>query len=177
MSVVNLIAKSACAGLLPVTIGDVTLAEVDQGSMWSVSPFQGVEKDCVVALKGVGISWPEVGQRNANAAWFGLDQVIVFVQELPILPAAVTDQSDAWAVVSVSGNAQGVLARLVPVDLRVPVEAVMWTLVGHMTAHVTCVAHDRFEVMVMRSMARTLVHDLTKAAEALAARGALGADI
>jgi hypothetical protein len=31
--------------------------------------------------------------------------------------------------------------------------------------------------MVMRSMARTLVHDLTNAAEALAARGALGADI
>lgn len=73
MSVVNLIAKSACAGLLPVAIGDVTLAEVDQGSMWSVSPFQGVEKDCVVALKRVGISWPEVGQRNASAAWFGLD--------------------------------------------------------------------------------------------------------
>ena len=177
MSVVNLIAKSACAGLLPVTIGDVTLAEVDQGSMWSVSPFQGAEKDCVVALKRVGIAWPEVGQRNANAAWFGLDQVIVFAQELPNLPAAVTDQSDAWAVVSVSGNSQGVLARLVPVDLRVPVGTVMLTLVGHMTAHVTCVAPDRFEVMVMRSMARTLVHDLTNAAEALAARGDLGADI
>lgn len=177
MFVVNLIAKSACAGLLPVTIGDVTLAEVDVGQMWSVSPFAGAEKDCAVALKAVGVVWPQVGRRAEGASWLGLDQVMVYADALPEMPAAVTDQSDAWAVVSVSGDAQTVLARLVPVDLWVPVGAVRRTLVGHMTAHVSCVAYDRFEVMVMRSMARTLVHDLTTAAEAIAARGALDVDI
>ncbi|MFT5064771.1 MAG: sarcosine oxidase subunit gamma [Yoonia sp.] len=171
MFVVELKAMSACAGLLPVTIGSVTLAEVDKGPMWSVSPFVGSEKACMAALKKVDIVWPDVGQLLPHAVWFGLDQVIVFADTVPDMPAAVTDQSDAWAVVAVSGDAQAVLARLVPVDLWVPAGAVMRTLIGHMTAHITCVADDRFEVMVMRSMARTLVHDLTTAAEAIAARG------
>ncbi|MCO4846699.1 MAG: sarcosine oxidase subunit gamma [Yoonia sp.] len=174
---VDLNAKSACAGLLPVTIGGVALTEVEVGRMWSVSPFAGAGKACETALEKVGVAWPKVGERNTHAAWFGLDQVMVFADTVPDLPAAVTDQSDAWAVVLVSGDAQAVLARLVPVDLRVPDSTVLRTLVGHMTAHVTCLAQDQFEVMVMRSMTETLVHDLTTAAEALAARGASGGHI
>jgi sarcosine oxidase subunit gamma len=40
-----------------------------------------------------------------------------------------------------------------------------------MTAQVTRVAEDAFEIMVMRSMARTLVRELREAAEMVAARG------
>ena len=43
----------------------------------------------------------------------GLDQVMVYAETLPDMPAAVTDQSDAWSSVSVMGDAQTVLARLV----------------------------------------------------------------
>ncbi|MCC5975705.1 MAG: sarcosine oxidase subunit gamma, partial [Rubellimicrobium sp.] len=44
------------------------------------------------------------------------------------------------------------------------------TLVGHMTASVTRVAGEAFEIMVMRSMAGTLLHDMTEAARLVAAR-------
>lgn len=174
---VELKAKSPCAGLLPLTVGDVTLTETEQGPMWSVAPFQGEEKACVAALKKAGVAWPDVGARTENAMWFGLDQAIVFADALPPIPAALTDQSDGWAVVRVSGGVVDVMARLVPVDLRVPAGTVLRTLVGHMTAHITCLEGGSFDVMVMRSMARTLVHDLTTAAQAVAARGASGGHI
>lgn len=171
MFVIDLKAKSACAGLLPVTFGTVVLVEVEARTMWSVSPFKGREDDCISALESAGIAWPDDGTCKKTAAWFGLDQVMIFADSLPDLPAAVTDQSDAWATVAVMGDAQSVLARLVPVDLRLPEGAVIRTLVGHMAAHITCRADDHFEIMVMRSMAQTLVHDLTVAAQAVTARG------
>jgi sarcosine oxidase subunit gamma len=40
-----------------------------------------------------------------------------------------------------------------------------------MPAHITRVSADVYEVMVMRSMAQTLLHDLTRAATGIAARG------
>jgi sarcosine oxidase subunit gamma len=45
------------------------------------------------------------------------------------------------------------------------------TLLGHMTASVTRTGANAFEIMVFRSMAETLVEELTRAANAVAARG------
>ncbi len=174
---VELKVKSPCAGQLPVTVGNMTLTEIETGPMWSVSPFKGGEKACAVALKKVGVAWPAVRERTQSAMWFGLDQIMVFADSLPEMPAAITDQSDGWAVVRVTGGAMDVLARLVPVDLRVPAGTVLRSMVGHMTAHITCLGDGCFDVMVMRSMARTLVHDLTTAGQAIAARGASGGHI
>ena len=88
--------------------------------------------------------------------------------------AAQTDQTGANAVLRVEGPAvEAVLARLVPLDLRAtafPVGQTARTMVAHMMASVTRVGDAAFEVMVMRSMARTLVHDIEGAAKAVAAR-------
>jgi sarcosine oxidase subunit gamma len=89
--------------------------------------------------------------------------------------AAVTAQGDGIAALEVRGAAaEAVLARLVPMDLRAavfPVGRTARTLVNHMAAQVTRVGENAFEIMVMRSMARTLVHELREAAEMVAARG------
>ena len=78
--------------------------------------------------------------------------------------AAVTDQTDAWAVIHIEGQGvEDVLARLVPVDLRGPVfkkNHVTKTMLGHMSVTIKRVGSRGFEIMVMRSMAATLVHDL-----------------
>ena len=89
--------------------------------------------------------------------------------------AGITDQSDAWATVLLSGDAaEDVLARLVPVDLRLqqfPPNQTARTMVQHMNASVTRVADHAFLIMVFRSMAQTLAHELETAMESVAARG------
>ena len=91
--------------------------------------------------------------------------------------AAVVDLSDAQVCVLVEGPAaRDVLARLVPLDLRdvaFPEGATARSLVNHMTATLTRVAPDAWEVMAMRSMAGTLVHELACAMRGVAARGAM----
>jgi len=169
--VVELNERDWLDGQLPREVGPVTLHGVTMGPMWSVSPFAGQQAACVAALAKIAVAWPARGRATAGAMWFGLDQVMVQGAVMPAMPAAVTDQSDAWACICVKGDAVAVLARLVPVDLRAPEGTVWRTLVGHMTAHITCVAEDAYDVMVMRSMAGTLLHDLTTAAQAVAARG------
>ncbi len=170
MSVVELKERDWLDGQLPQQVGPVTLHGVNMGPMWSVAPYAGKQAACVQALAKVAIEWPEQGRATAGAMWFGLGQVMVQGAVMPAMPAAVTDQSDAWACISVKGDAIAVLARLVPADLRAPEGTVWRTLVGHMTAHITCVERDVYDVMVMRSMAATLLHDLTEAANAVAAR-------
>jgi heterotetrameric sarcosine oxidase gamma subunit len=67
-----------------------------------------------------------------------------------------------------------VLARLCPVDSRLsafPVGASLRTEAKHMMASISRLDEDRLQIMVFRSMARTLIHDLKTAMEAGAARG------
>jgi sarcosine oxidase subunit gamma len=45
------------------------------------------------------------------------------------------------------------------------------TELKHMMASITRIGAQSFQIMVFRSMARTLVHDLKTAMEAVAARG------
>lgn len=105
----------------------------------------------------------------------GPEQALV-IGVLPDLSglAAVTEQADAWAVLHLTGpSVVDVLARLVPIDLRPATFKkghTARTLVGHMTASITRVNGDTFEVMVMRSMADTLAHELSEAAKGVAAR-------
>ena len=66
-----------------------------------------------------------------------------------------------------------ILARLVPIDLRdqaFPDGAAARTLFGHMTAVLMRLGPEHYEVMVFRSMAGTLAHDLKDAMESVAAR-------
>lgn len=171
MCVVKLTSKLPFDGALPCDIGPVSLVEVEIGPMWSVAPFAGRQADCVTALSKIGVIWPDVGRCTSLSTWFGLDQIMVFGSTVPDMPAAVIDQSDAWVCIAIKGAAVDVLARLAPVDLRATDDTVWRTQVGHMPAHITRVSADVYEVMVMRSMAQTLLHDLTRAATGIAARG------
>lgn len=180
---VELSAKTPCAGMLPVTIGDLALTEVVPGALTSLAPLKGQ----ITALSSVlkvahGMDMPGVnratGKGNARAIWFAQGQVMLIgpTPDARLADHAVmTDQSDAWAVVRLQGSgADDVLARLVPVDLRGLVFKrghTVRTELKHMMASITRVGSNGFQIMVFRSMAHTLVHDLKTAMEAVAARG------
>jgi sarcosine oxidase subunit gamma len=71
-------------------------------------------------------------------------------------------------------GAEEVLARLCPVDLRqahFDIGSALRTELKHMMASICRLDKDCFQIMVFRSMARTLHHDLKTAMEARAARG------
>lgn len=180
---IDLIAKSPCAGLLPLSVGTVTLSEEDAGTMTSLAPYAGRSKDLSVALKaahGMGFPAPgrTTGKAGARAIWFSQGQAML-MGPAPDASlgrhAALCDQSDAWAIVRLEGKrCVDVLARLVPLDLR-PASFkrghTARTECAHMMASLTKTGENAFQIMVFRSMAKTLVHDLKTAMEGVAARG------
>ena len=178
----DLIARTPCKGLLPLEIGEVSLTEVSAGALTSIAAFKGQDQALVKAMKaahGLALPGPNraVGKDGNRAIWFARGQVMLVGPEPdPKLGrhAALTDQSDAWAVVRLEGaGAVDVLARLVPVDLRKSQFKrghTVRTQVMHMMASITRVGEMAFQVMVFRSMAETLVHDLKTAMEGVAAR-------
>lgn len=179
----DLTPKTAGAGLLPVSVGRFDLHEVDMGPLYLVTPFKGQTEATSARLEqNIGIGFPKPNERlsrqDVQCIWFGRDAALLAgASSPPELAgiAAVTDQSDAWVAVSLSGvGAEDVLARLVPLDLRSASFGNTHTarsLVGHMSACISRTGPDSFLILVFRSMARTLVHELKEAMEALAARG------
>ena len=172
---VDLIAKTPCAGLLPISEGGVTVTEVVIDRLLSVAPFAGQEKAVSAALKDrIGAGLPAMGRRSGPVTWCGHGQWLVAVDVDLAGLAAVTDQSDAWAMVEIGGDGvEDVLARLVPVDLRAAQFKkgdVARTMLGHMTVTIVRTGPKAFEIMAMRSMAGTLVHDLHQAMRGVAAR-------
>jgi sarcosine oxidase subunit gamma len=163
--VADLIARTSLADLLPVTVGTVTITEVVHDRLTLIAPFRGR------TVPG----FPAPNRTTDTMIWVGLGQALAIGTPPDVSgAAAVTDQSDAYAIALIAGSGvTDVLARLIPVDLRQPAFATghtARTLLGHMTASVTRRGDDGFEVMVMRSMAQTLVHDLTRAARGVALR-------
>jgi sarcosine oxidase subunit gamma len=172
--VVSLIAVPPCAGLLPIAHGGVEVTEVLLDRLMSVAPFAGQDKAVSAQLKKqVGTELSALNRRSGAVTWFGHGTWMV-TGDVALDGAAVTDQSDAWAVMQLSGaGGENVLARLVPVDLRAQVfkiNHVAKTMLGHMSVTITRTGADAFEIMVMRSMATTLVHDLDVAMRGVAAR-------
>jgi sarcosine oxidase subunit gamma len=88
--------------------------------------------------------------------------------------AAVVDQSDAWTIVRLEGAAaEDVLARLVPVNLSRSAFKRGHTVrssLYHMMASITRIGNNTFQIIVFRSMAETLVHDLSVAMKSVLAR-------
>ena len=175
----NLIALTPCDGLLPLQIEGITLTEVLPACIMSVAPARGQEKQVSAALKeqiGLGLSASGRSSRKGNmrAQWFSHGVWLVSAKVVLGELAAITDQSDAWAVVAISGvGVEDVLARLMPIDLRASAFKnghTARTLLGHMSVAITRVGTNTFEIMVMRSMAGTLVHDLETAARGVGAR-------
>lgn len=180
---VDLKPKTPLDNMVPLTIGSVTFAELDAGGLTSVSPYAGQENALSDALKtahGMALPAPNrtTGKDGARALWFGREQALLFgVSPDRTLAkfAALTDQTDAWAVTTLKGvQAVDVLARLTPLDLREATFKRGHTArsdLMHMNASITRTGADTFMIMVFRSMAQTLLHDIQTAMEGVAARG------
>ena len=178
----DLSAKTPCSDLLPLAIGEAEATEVDLGVLTSVAPYAGQEasvSDAMKAAHEVGFPAPNraPGKAGARAIWFGRDMALLAGPEPDTSlreHAALTDQSDAWTCVELSGaGAEDVLARLVPVDLRRATFKRGHTVrsqIKHMNGSITRIGADSFLLLVFRSMAETLVHDLKEAMQTVASR-------
>ncbi len=177
-----MMAKTPLEGMEPLSLGKATLSELDLGRLTSIAPYRGQEAALSDALKEAhGMLAPApnraTGKEGARAIWFGQGLILLAgpaPDETLARHAALTDQSDAWAVVRLEGDAAAdVLARLVPIDLRPYVFKrghTARTELQHMMASVTKLGETTFQIMVFRAFARTLHHDLQGAMERVAAR-------
>lgn len=181
----ELIAKSALAGFAPVTRLGTTLAEGAPQTITSIAPYPGRMDGVNAALAALGLTFPAPNTQNAAGAvrlvWTGREQAFLTGAEPPAGladHAALTDQGDGWAILTVTGPAAAdALMRPVPLDLRLatfPVGRTVRAPLNHMQAILTRTAPDAFEMMVFRSMARTAWHELAEALEVLAARSRAG---
>jgi sarcosine oxidase subunit gamma len=176
--VVELVAISPAEGLLPYSKGMVELFEIALDTVTSIAPFKGQEG---AVEKALGMTLPKVGRSSSSTkqeiAWFSQGQFLAFrienAQGLQGI-AAITDQSDAWCALELKGDAAlNVLARLVPVDLRpssFKQGHCLRSQLGHMPLHITRMGNDAFRLLSFRSMAGTMVHEISRTMDLLAAR-------
>jgi sarcosine oxidase subunit gamma len=174
----ELIAKSALAGR-SLTLAGMTLAEADPGPITSIAVWPGGGKAVAKGLKALGLAMPApnsfADKKGARIVWTGRDQAFLLgVAPPPLEGAAVTDQTDGWATLALSGaGLADVLARLVPLDMRLaafPVGRVARTQLNHMQAVILRTGDHAVEIMVFRSMARTAWHELETTMTMVAAR-------
>ena len=181
----DLIAKSALAGHAPLTRAETTLAEGAAEPITSIAPYPGRKPQVGAILAPLGLSFPEpntvVAQGAARLLWTGRDMAFLIGVGAPATladHAALTDQTDGWAILTLSGPmAEAALMRPVPLDLRLsafPVGRTTRAPLNHMQAILTRTGAQAFEVMVFRSMARTAWAELAEALEVLEARAKAG---
>lgn len=174
----ELIAKSALEGRR-VVLGTVTLAEADPGPITSIAVYPSGAKAVAKELKTLGLTIPSPNsfteKKGARIVWTGRDQSFLIGVAAPEMAgAALTDQTDGWSTLALSGaGSVDVLARLVPIDLRLaacPVGSALRTGLNHMNAVILRTGDHAFEVMIFRSMARTAWHELEAVMNMVAAR-------
>lgn len=179
--VVNLIARTPLDGLLPVAAGTCTLTEITPAAITSIAPYRGQEKALSAALKTAhGVTFPAPNRTSAKGdtlcIWSGRGQAMLLgvADDGLAAHAALTDQSGGWGVMRLSGTrAEDVLARLVPVDLRAqvfPVGQTARTQLFHVACSITRSGADAFDIMVMRSVCASVVHDIHIAMTSVAAQ-------
>ncbi|MEM9436017.1 MAG: sarcosine oxidase subunit gamma [Pseudomonadota bacterium] len=173
---VKLIAKSAAEGLLPLEGPGVTVSEPPMERLTSLAPLGGGLEAALEAAHGLALPKPNrtTGKAGARCVWFSATHYMMIGPEPDAslsAHAAVTDQSDAWCRVALSGpRVAEMLSYLAPVDLReegFKRGHTARTLVGHMSASITRTGAESYELFVFRSMAATLVHELEEALIAL----------
>lgn len=170
----DLIAKAAL-GAAPVTHAGATLAEGITLQITGIAPYPG-RAAAVGAALGLAFPAPNCVSENAKArlVWAGRDMAFLIGAAPPEgLEAAVTDQSDGWVTLLLSGaQAVDVLARLVPLDLRAARRGQAFrTALGHMPLVLIAEGEGGFTLLTFRSMARTAWHEIEEAMVKIAARG------
>lgn len=167
----ELIATPAISDL-PIMIGDVTLELCPITAATWIAALPGRLAQVSEGLSAaMGLIFPtpdRIAQsETARAVWTGPDEALLFGPPPQVPGAVTTDISDGIAVLRLCGGpAREVLMRLTPLDIRdavFPVGASARTLLGHLTISLIRTDAEVFEIIAMRSMARTAVHDLTRA--------------
>jgi sarcosine oxidase subunit gamma len=167
---------------LPQTIGAASIDAFAWGGLASLMPFRG-RGAAVAAALGFALPGPNcsVVAGEVRCLWSGRDAWMLVGPEglasrlasgLAGL-AAVTDQTDAWCGLTLSGaDARAVLARLCPLDLDPAVfadGATARTDVSHVAAALLRLG-ESFAVMVPRSYALHLLHEVEQAMASVAAQ-------
>lgn len=179
--VVELIARTAAEGQVPLRHGTCILSEVTGGCMTSVAPFQGQVAALDAALLDTyGLRFPSPNcvthSERATCLWMG--RGLAFLVGTRVAPqiaqyAALTDQSDAWVTLDLIGaDTAVVMARLVPIDLCPAAfgpGTCARTLLGHANVSLECVENG-VRIRGFRSMTRTIVHEIADAMAGVAAR-------
>ena len=178
---IKLLPKSAAAGLTPIKISNTKIMELDELALTSISVYKGKSKKLSEQLKkSHGMALPHngrgTGREGARALWFGRHTLLVGPKcdEKLTKFAMLTDQSDAWVVLRMSGDLmEAMLMRLSPVDVRLKnfkTGSVVRTGLLHVNVTLHRIGANTIDVYGFRSMAKTLCHELTQALSKLAAR-------
>ena len=168
----KLIAKTPFEDLLPISIGTITLSDVTPEFMTFIDCPNGSDAQVSEALKkahGMTLSAPNrtTARAKKRCVWFGKNHLLLGCEpdEKLSMVARLTDVSDNYAVLRAEGkDIEAVLARLVPIDFTLSHFKPGYTartLVQHMHAAVMRISDSVFQIIVFRSMAHTLVNDLT----------------
>ncbi len=177
----KLITKSATEGLLPLTIGTLTLSDASPKRLTAIAPYPDAEAAVAEVLRAAGLDWP-MPNRAAKGAksvclWSGRDQAFLTDLSPPAGlagQAALTDLSDGWVGLKLTGpDAAATLARLIPIDLSpgaFPDGASARTGLGHMSVLLHRSSNRSFMLYLFRSMAASAVHEIEGAMKSLAAR-------
>ena len=159
---------------LPVGFGATSLRAMDPGVVTAIQPYPGRDLQPHLPFPAPG-AVIDLGA-GARIVWAGRETAFLIGRAAPDLSglAAVTDQSDGWAWIELTGtDAAAVLARVCPLDLRqqgFPTGTSARSTIGHIPALLIHTGGDRFDIAVFRSMAHSCLHELTAAMRAVAAR-------
>ncbi|MEM8592122.1 MAG: sarcosine oxidase subunit gamma family protein [Pseudomonadota bacterium] len=173
---VRLIAKTPAAGLLPIEGPGVLVEEVAREPLTSLAPLAPGLNAALKDAHGLALPKPGRMTRKAGArcAWFSRGHYLLIGPEPAVelaRLAALTDQSDAWCRVALTGpRATELLTYLTPLDLRDTAFKrghAARSLIGHMNALILRTGARSYELFVFQSMAATLVHEVKEALQAL----------
>lgn len=175
-----------------VAFGGVALAPCAPGPLTLIAPQRGRGAEVSAWLTAqYGLTWPEVGQSDGLRGdppagdapailWFDHAHALLMgapLHDVGVLPAAFCDVSDGWHALRLSGAQKGeaeeVLARLVPLDLRASsfaTGATARSLLVQCPLSLTRLDENAFLLLVPASMARWALGQIHSAMKTHAAR-------
>ncbi len=179
--VLKLIEKSPFKGVLPISLGGLTVSEEAAEFTTSIACNKvNVEKlsELLKMTHGMRLPAPNrmTGREGARCVWLGQQYLLLGPKPDASLNnfARLTDVSDGYAVARAVGpDIEQVLARLTPVDVSRSAfkrGQTARTLIRHLSGSISRISDEAFQIIVQRSMALTLVRDVERAIQSVVAR-------
>ncbi|MCT8330894.1 sarcosine oxidase subunit gamma [Albidovulum sediminis] len=165
------------------TFGPITIAEVTDVALASVAARQGRAADVAAAAKRIGLDLPPPGRHAAgtpcSAFWMGPEMWMVeapFSTHEDVVAAlkpafgdaaSLTEQTDAWARLRVTGaDLPRLFERLCNADLaRAEAGHAIRTTIEHLGAFLLVRSAAEIDVLAARSSAGSMHHALVAAAK------------